>query len=92
MGGGDVLVLQINKLQIQWQITSQYLWKLQIVGKSVSIIEELPIIEKNSMVKKIKILEIISMVEEIPMLENVSMVRDISIPWNILMAKTIPIF
>jgi len=49
--------LQINKLQIQWQITSQYLGKLQIVGKSLSIIEELPIVGKHSMVKKIKILE-----------------------------------
>ncbi len=52
-----VLILQINKLQIQWQITSQYLGKLQIVGKSLSIIEELPIVGKHSMVKKIKILE-----------------------------------
>jgi len=52
-----VLILQVNKLQIQWQITSQYLGKLQIVGKSLSIIEELPIVGKHSMVKKIKILE-----------------------------------
>lgn len=74
-----VLVFQINKLQIQWQITSQYLGKLQIVGKNISIIRELPIVEKHSMVKKIRILE------------NVSMVKEISIPWNVLMAKTIPI-
>lgn len=86
-----VLVFQINKLQIQWQITSQYLGKLQIVGKIISIIRELPIVEKHSMVKKIWILENVSMVEEIPIHENVSMVKEISIPWNVLMAKTIPI-
>ncbi len=85
------LALQIKKLQIQWQITSQYLGKLQIVGECFSIIEELLIVEKNSMVTKIKILESVSIVEEIPIPKNVLMVKEVSIPWNVLMAKEIPI-